>query len=178
MKVLQLASLAKALSILNPKSIQVDTDLNVKPDLDVNAMIADISNEIPDVSSKIEILDDLEAIASKSNSKVGKRGPNRVKPSIMARGLVPGKMTYYYFNGGIGSCGRTHAETEMVVAVRNPKCGQKVAITGPDGKTVRATVVDTCPSCDASHIDATVGVWQALGINLDKGVVPVSWTYV
>jgi hypothetical protein len=38
-----------------------------------------------------------------------------------------------------------------------------------------------CPEsggCKAGTVDGTPGVWKALGINLDIGVVPVTYTIV
>ncbi|SAM82742.1 uncharacterized protein UBRO_05003 [Ustilago bromivora] len=89
-----------------------------------------------------------------------------------------GQATYYYQNGNPGSCGKYHNDQTSIVAVNSAQmnsgmCGQKVWIQG-NGKTIEATVADTCPTCSWGSLDLSVGAFQQLG-GLDAGVVPISW---
>ncbi|KAL9045956.1 MAG: hypothetical protein Q9214_001096, partial [Letrouitia sp. 1 TL-2023] len=75
-----------------------------------------------------------------------------------------GEATYYNQEGGIGSCGQRHQDSDKIVALpahlqtgQPPKyCGRKIKIkntSGPGkGKTVTAKVADTCPGCQGDHI--------------------------
>lgn len=64
-----------------------------------------------------------------------------------------------------------------------------IRITARNGRSVTAKVVDQCDSvngCDKEHagqppchnniVDGSVSVWNALGLNTDDGVVPVTWS--
>ncbi|KAI4161964.1 MAG: hypothetical protein LQ342_004412 [Letrouitia transgressa] len=75
-----------------------------------------------------------------------------------------GEATYYNQEGGIGSCGQRHQDSDKIVALparlqpgQPPKnCGRRIRISntsGPGkGKKVTATVADTCPGCQGDHI--------------------------
>ncbi|WJX69481.1 hypothetical protein P8452_53716 [Trifolium repens] len=98
--------------------------------------------------------------------------------------------------GGPSECdGQYHDNSERVVALSTgwynggSRCGQLISITAENGMSTTAKVVDECDSvngCDAEHagqppchnniVDGSVAVWNALGLNTDDGVVPVTWT--
>ncbi|CAJ2660733.1 kiwellin [Trifolium pratense] len=98
--------------------------------------------------------------------------------------------------GGPSECdGKYHSNSERVVALSTgwysggTRCGKLIRITAKNGKSVTAKVVDECDSvngCDAEHagqppcrnniVDGSVSVWNALGLNTDDGVVPVTWS--
>ncbi|KAJ6672176.1 RIPENING-RELATED PROTEIN 2-RELATED [Salix viminalis] len=88
-----------------------------------------------------------------------------------------------------------HAKTELVVALSTgwyaggSKCGQMIRITAATGSSVTAKVVDECDSehgCDGEHayqppcennvVDGSDAVWEALGLDKDKGVESVKWS--
>ncbi|KAJ6386777.1 hypothetical protein OIU78_016659 [Salix suchowensis] len=88
-----------------------------------------------------------------------------------------------------------HAKTELVVALSTgwyaggSKCGQMIRITAASGSSVTAKVVDECDSkhgCDSEHayqppcennvVDGSDAVWEALGLDKDKGVESVTWS--
>lgn len=69
------------------------------------------------------------------------------------------------------------------------RCGKKIKITARNGRSVVAKVVDECDSvngCDREHaglppcgnniVDGSDGVWKALGLDIDVGEEPVSWS--
>ncbi|KAI4221686.1 MAG: hypothetical protein L6R36_006711, partial [Xanthoria steineri] len=90
-----------------------------------------------------------------------------------------GIATFYEQNGGTGSCGQVHKESDRIIALSPswqgsgypPKyCGRKIEITNTgggqnnngQGKVIQATVADTCPGCDSNHLDLSHGAFQAL----------------
>ncbi|KAI5840661.1 hypothetical protein DFP73DRAFT_557320 [Morchella snyderi] len=106
-------------------------------------------------------------------------------------GMYAGKMTYY--TPGLGSCGITSVEGEFIVAAsykymwkdypsqlnpnKNPKCGQKVMMTGPKGVQVAATIVDTCPGCNGEHdLDCTLSLFEELGCTQIDGKCDMTWS--
>ncbi|XP_034221183.1 kiwellin-like [Prunus dulcis] len=98
--------------------------------------------------------------------------------------------------GGPSYCdGKYHANGERVVALstgwfdNKSRCLKMIRIRASNGKSVTAKVVDECDShagCDAEHagqppcrndiVDGSAAVWNALGLNQDLGVVPVTWS--
>ena len=97
-----------------------------------------------------------------------------------------GEMTYY--TPGLGSCGATSTELDLIVAIsaekmnsggnpsNNPLCFSHITITNAAGVSQDATIVDTCPGCAAEDIDVSPAVFQALA-SLDEGRVPgIQWS--
>lgn len=89
-----------------------------------------------------------------------------------------GQATYYYQGGNPGSCGNWNGDDAMIVAVNSAQmngnmCGQPIWIQG-NGKTIQATIADTCPTCDSQSLDLSVAAFQELS-GLDAGVVPITW---
>ncbi|KAF5447168.1 hypothetical protein F2P56_032738 [Juglans regia] len=98
--------------------------------------------------------------------------------------------------GGASSCDESfHENSERVVALSTgwfdggSRCGKMIKITASNGRSVEAKVVDECDSvngCDAEHagqppcknniVDGSDAVWNDLGLNIDDGVVPVTWS--
>lgn len=78
---------------------------------------------------------------------------------------ILGTGTYYDVAAGVGSCGETNSNDDMVVAVnhdqmknganpnKNPYCDKKINIIGKTGISVQARIVDTCPGCDSGSLD-------------------------
>lgn len=89
-----------------------------------------------------------------------------------------GKMTNYQVSAGLTSCGTTHADSEMVVALSlslmqqgwpgnpndNPKCNTYISIWNPDTQvlTQNVKVVDSCRGCAMYDIDASDAVFAAV----------------
>jgi len=101
-----------------------------------------------------------------------------------------GTATYYAV--GMGSCGIESSDSQDVVALShvimteqgasnpnaNPLCGRKITIKHVDsGKTVQATVVDTCPGCKRDDIDLSPSCFTKIAALAD-GRVRVSWDLV
>ncbi|ORX45486.1 hypothetical protein DM01DRAFT_1294621 [Hesseltinella vesiculosa] len=107
--------------------------------------------------------------------------------SSSSSGTFSGRITWYQ-PSGTGSCGTTISNT-MIVALnqqqmnngansnKNPLCGKQVNIQYK-GKSVTATIVDTCPDCPQGALDVSPLVFQSLA-SLGVGVLQdVSWSFV
>ncbi|CAO3618862.1 unnamed protein product [Cunninghamella echinulata] len=126
---------------------------------------------------------------NKKNSKDGKEIAkdilNKVKDSIVD--YFDGEGTYYEV--GTGSCGKQNNDNDMIVALnnsqmknganpnKNPECNKSVEITGDNGKTVKAKVMDTCPTCPKGNIDMSPKVFQLVCGNLEKGRCKIKWKF-
>ncbi|KAF2219271.1 RlpA-like double-psi beta-barrel-protein domain-containing protein-containing protein [Elsinoe ampelina] len=56
-------------------------------------------------------------------------------------------------------------------------CGGCVAVTGPNGKTITAMIVDQCPECPANGLDLFQNAFAQLA-DISKGVISLNWKYV
>ncbi|GAA5803351.1 RlpA-like double-psi beta-barrel-protein domain-containing protein-containing protein [Helicostylum pulchrum] len=97
---------------------------------------------------------------------------------IEARSAMSGDATFYTV--GLGSCGSTNSDSEMVAALSSSlmgsksNCGKSISIKGPSG-SVTVKVVDTCPGCAESDIDMSPASFKKIA-KLDDGRVPISWS--
>ncbi|KAI8909544.1 hypothetical protein EDD86DRAFT_246916 [Gorgonomyces haynaldii] len=85
-------------------------------------------------------------------------------------------------SGGASCTGKFYSDYDYVVALESSlfsgSCGRTVTIYA-NGRSVSATVVDECASGDGclyNSIDATVGIWEALGIDTGRGIVDVTYS--
>lgn len=105
---------------------------------------------------------------------------------------------------GLGSCGSTHSDSELVAAMdhgqmangdnpnENSNCGRSVKIRGtvlvncgcnleliyrigPKG-SVTVKIVDTCPSCAYGNIDLSPSAFKRIA-NLDDGIAEIKWSW-
>lgn len=95
-----------------------------------------------------------------------------------------GKLTYY--TPGMGSCGVTNSNTDMIVAVspsvfgtypnpnNSPLCQKSITITCPNGKKIKADVKDRCAGCGVDDLDVSPAVFEVCG-SLDLGTMKVDW---
>ncbi|KAI6085758.1 RlpA-like double-psi beta-barrel-protein domain-containing protein-containing protein [Hypoxylon rubiginosum] len=87
-----------------------------------------------------------------------------------------GDMTYY--TPGLGSCGWTNSESDMVVAMspgQSGNCGKSINIHY-QGKTEKAKIVDKCPGCAGDSIDVSPTVFKKFA-SLDVGRIQVTWDF-
>ncbi|KAH7836970.1 hypothetical protein Vadar_007995 [Vaccinium darrowii] len=112
---------------------------------------------------------------------------------------TPAKLTNNNFSqggngGGPSECdGKYHSNKNLIVALSTgwynggTRCNQVIHIRADNGRSVKAKVVDECDSrhgCDEEHpgqppceydiVTASDAVWEALGLNIDVGVVNVT----
>ncbi|KAK0628310.1 RlpA-like double-psi beta-barrel-protein domain-containing protein-containing protein [Bombardia bombarda] len=95
-------------------------------------------------------------------------------------------------DGNAGSCGEWNDDDSYIVALGNdwmqwqyegPECGRQVRVknlgsdygVGGEGNSIIATVADTCDSCDATHVDFSVGAWNALTDHSEWSQLNIQW---
>ncbi|EAW17746.1 RlpA-like double-psi beta-barrel domain-containing protein [Aspergillus fischeri NRRL 181] len=104
-------------------------------------------------------------------------------------GPYSGDLTYY--NPGLGSCGITSTDSDMICAVShvlfdaastgsnpnaNPLCGLKLRLhRGESSADVK--IVDRCVGCKAKDLDVSPAVFQKLA-DMDLGRVTVEWSWL
>ncbi|GAA5837080.1 hypothetical protein JCM9279_005579 [Rhodotorula babjevae] len=102
--------------------------------------------------------------------------------SSASSGTYSGQATFYSQGGAAGSCGNYASDSDYVVAVNAAQmnsgwCGRKVTVTNKsNGKTITATVADTCPGCSYGSLDLSTGAFGAIG-SYDTGVLPIAWNF-
>jgi hypothetical protein len=90
--------------------------------------------------------------------------------------------------GGPAACddGHFHSDREMIAALSTGwfaggrRCHRPIRITSVrTGRSVVARVVDECDirqGCRSNVVDTSKAIWDALGLDTDVGVVPVTWS--
>ncbi|CEP08967.1 hypothetical protein [Parasitella parasitica] len=101
---------------------------------------------------------------------------------LEARGSMSGDATYY--SVGLGSCGDTNSDSELVAALSEDLmgtgadgsyCGKSITLKSKSGKSVTVKVVDSCPGCGKGDVDLSPTAFKKLG-SLDTGVIPITWS--
>ncbi|GAN10515.1 barwin-like endoglucanase [Mucor ambiguus] len=100
--------------------------------------------------------------------------------NLQARSSRYGDATYYAV--GLGSCGETNYDDEMVAALssslmggsNSDLCGKYITVESDSG-SVTVRVVDSCPACSEDDIDISAAAFEELG-NLSSGRIPITWS--
>ncbi|GAB5589201.1 hypothetical protein Unana1_04101 [Umbelopsis nana] len=99
--------------------------------------------------------------------------------TVERRSTFSGDGTYYTV--GLGSCGKTNSDSQMVAALNAPQmgsnkyCGKSATVTGPNG-SVTVTIVDTCPECASGSLDLSPAAFQKIG-DMSAGRIKISWVW-
>ncbi|KAF5128727.1 Allergen Asp f 7 [Metarhizium anisopliae] len=95
---------------------------------------------------------------------------------------ISGQFTHYDI--GLGACGETHDNTEMVAAISKDRfgpsttlCGRKLRIHYED-KSAEVTIVDSCQDCSSSSLDLSPAAFTALVGSLEPGRVDGTWEFI
>jgi len=103
-------------------------------------------------------------------------------------GPYSGQATYYGGNMG-GACSfSTYTLPSGIFGTalsstnwdNSGNCGACISVTGPNGNTIQAMIVDECPSCGSkpeNHLDLFKNAFSELAI-LSVGVINVNWSIV
>ncbi|KAJ2370956.1 hypothetical protein IW150_004821 [Coemansia sp. RSA 2607] len=93
-----------------------------------------------------------------------------------------------YFSPGLGSCGLTNTDSDLIVAINAPQygttanpnnapiCNQCILAKGPKGE-VKVTVTDRCPVCKSGDLDFSPSAFEKIA-DFDQGRVPITWSFV
>lgn len=93
-----------------------------------------------------------------------------------------GKGQGTYYDVGLGSCGWTNSNSQMVCALsgsimngnKKKYCGKSITIKS-GSKSYSCKVVDTCPGCDSKNVDMSPALFKKFA-PLSKGVISITWS--
>ncbi|KAF8339274.1 RlpA-like double-psi beta-barrel-protein domain-containing protein-containing protein, partial [Amanita rubescens] len=80
-----------------------------------------------------------------------------------------------------GHCGAQNKDSDMIVALSMSEyangmhCGKRIKISY-SGKTILATVADSCSGCSQYGLDLSPAAFKALA-PIGAGQIPVTWSY-
>ncbi|KAJ2707246.1 hypothetical protein FB645_000923 [Coemansia sp. IMI 203386] len=93
-----------------------------------------------------------------------------------------------YFTPGLGSCGLTNTDDDLIVAINAPQygetanpnnapvCNKCILAKGPKGE-VKVTVTDRCPVCAHGDLDFSPSAFEKIA-DFDEGRVAITWSFV
>ncbi|KAJ6107656.1 hypothetical protein N7523_008979 [Penicillium sp. IBT 18751x] len=55
-------------------------------------------------------------------------------------------------------------------------CGACVSVTGPNGNSIKAMIVDQCPSCNTNHFDLFENAFGELA-DISAGIINIDWSF-
>jgi expansin (peptidoglycan-binding protein) len=106
-----------------------------------------------------------------------------VAGEVRALGEFQSGVATYYNATGAGHCGYDASPDDMDVAAMDAPqfadsalCGACAEVDGPQG-TVRVRIVDSCPECEAGHLDLSKQAFAKIAPVAD-GRVPTQWRLV
>ncbi|KNZ53607.1 uncharacterized protein VP01_318g5 [Puccinia sorghi] len=93
-----------------------------------------------------------------------------------------GKATFFSQDGNPGACGKTHQDSDFVVAIQSEMygggkfCGKTIIVTRKStGHSIKCVAADECPGCPTDQsLDLSIAAFNALG-DPDEGVFDISW---
>ncbi len=93
-----------------------------------------------------------------------------------------GKATFYDLGGTSGNCSFEVPADDLYVALgpeqyaEGASCGAYLDVTGPKGK-VRVKVFDSCPECEAGHLDLSRTAFKKIGAEV-AGIISIKYKLV
>ncbi|KAF3346176.1 mRNA export factor mex67 [Verticillium dahliae VDG2] len=113
--------------------------------------------------------------------------PVATQPAAGGTGAaVTGKSTFYGGNLSGGTCsftGYTIPSGLFGTAFSGQvwdsaaNCGGCVKVTGPNGDSITAMIVDQCPECNEGHLDLFQNAFEKIG-TLSEGIISTSYEFV
>lgn len=111
-----------------------------------------------------------KAAAKKAAAAAKAKAKGKTTAVVLASSTkYSGRGTFYTQDGNAGSCGSYNSDSALIVALNSPqiasfgsnKCGSHVTITNTaNGRSVRAVIADTCPSCSYGSLDLSLGAYD------------------
>lgn len=113
---------------------------------------------------------------SSTHSQYGENG---------SAGSYHGKATFFSQDGNPGACGKTHQDSDYIVAIQSEMyeggkfCGKTVVVTRKStGQSIRCIAADACPGCPSNQsLDLSIAAFNALG-KAEEGVFDITWDVV
>ncbi|KAL1899740.1 hypothetical protein Cpir12675_001239 [Ceratocystis pirilliformis] len=171
-------------TIKTPTALSSTSTLNVEYGISsylATSSSAAVSSQQPEASS----------YASAASSSAATAGPQASSPatpgqSSLGDSKTDGKATFYGGNLSGGTCLFTEYTIPSGlsgVAYPTPdwdnagNCGACLEVTGPNGNTLTVMVVDSCPSCEAGHLDLFSDAFLQFA-DASAGEIGVSYKFV
>ncbi|OQD80173.1 hypothetical protein PENANT_c038G09395 [Penicillium antarcticum] len=144
--------------------------------------------QIPTTSAEAVAAETTEAIATTVQAavKAASTSTSTTSSSSSSSQENSGSATFYGGNVSGGTCSfssYTLPSTLFGTALSADRwddaanCGSCVSVTGPNGKTIKAMVVDQCPECESNHLDLFQSAFAELS-DISAGVIDIDWSYV
>ncbi|KAJ6070196.1 hypothetical protein N7467_010323 [Penicillium canescens] len=158
--------------------VQVPTS-SVETTTAAETTAAAVIAQIPTISAET-------AAAETTAAPVVKAVSTTSTTSSSSSGENSGSATFYGGNVSGGTCSfssYTLPSTLFGTALSGDRwdnaanCGSCVSVTGPNGKTIKAMVVDQCPECESNHLDLFQSAFAELS-DISAGVINIDWSYV
>ncbi|PCH42884.1 hypothetical protein WOLCODRAFT_138096 [Wolfiporia cocos MD-104 SS10] len=109
--------------------------------------------------------------------------PIRENATLSKRNANDGRATHYEV--GLGACGSNDVDSESVLAIsrliygNGEYCNQWLQITNTaNGNVKYGQMRDRCESCGQNDIDLSPSLFEALGADLNQGVLQVEWHFM
>ncbi|KAF4781549.1 rare lipoprotein A [Colletotrichum scovillei] len=124
--------------------------------------------------------------AAPSSSSSSASTPASSSTPIGSGGTKQGKSTFYGGNTSGGMCSfSTYTIPSGLYGTAfsgqawdsAAHCGACVKVTGPNGNSITAMVVDQCPECDEGHLDLFQDAFTQLG-TVSEGIISTSYEFV
>lgn len=109
-----------------------------------------------------------------------------IEGSVVDSATHTGVATFY--SVGADNCGTSSTDNDFVCAISqqlynsvansqsiSEYCGHMINITY-NGKNIQVKVVDSCPECDANHLDLSPAAFKSLA-DEDLGIIDIQWTW-
>ncbi|KAM0464916.1 hypothetical protein ACHAPV_001907 [Trichoderma viride] len=103
------------------------------------------------------------------------------EPETRAAAVFTGSVTYY--DVGLGACGQTNYDSELVVAVshslydREHPCGRNIRVYY-QGRSVVVRVVDRCAGCAEDDLDLSPTAFEQVIGSKDIGRATATWEWI
>ncbi|KAL5047585.1 RlpA-like double-psi beta-barrel-protein domain-containing protein-containing protein [Aspergillus fruticulosus] len=129
------------------------------------------------------------AVAQPSTTTAAEKSSTSTSASSNSKsaisGSTTGEATFYGGNLSGGTCSFTdYTLPSHLLGVafsgqawdNAAECGACIAVTGPNGNTVKVMIVDKCPECAPTHLDLFESAFTTLA-SASEGQIPISYSF-
>ncbi|KAJ4302984.1 hypothetical protein N0V90_001875 [Kalmusia sp. IMI 367209] len=137
-----------------------------------------------DATSAATVATSASAAPAQSSAAASPVPDTAAEDTTSAAGSVKGTASFYGGNLAGGACsfsGYTLPSNLFGTAFGGSwdasQCGTCVSVTGPNGKTIKAMVVDQCPECASNKLDLFENAFTQIG-QKSAGIIDISYAVV
>ncbi|CAI7588630.1 unnamed protein product [Penicillium pancosmium] len=177
------AAIPSSVTPTTEASVPETTEASVPETTQAAVVVTTPSSEAPVVHAAVSTTSSVVEEATVSQTPVAQ---SKQASSSSSSGGSSGEATFYGGNVAGGTCsfsGYTIPSNLFGTAFSGAvwdnaaKCGSCVAVTGPNGKTIKAMVVDKCPECAEGHFDLFQDAFAELS-DISAGVIDITYSAV